>query len=466
MLDSRRVSSIEYPVSSMMRFVICICLLLVTSCVPDRQPKPPTKAIEKPDEFVVFLTGYELGAMKPCGCSGGQLGGLDRRWAVLGSVPRQKKLIVDTGSLVESDSEQDLIKFNIIIQAFGLLGYDLVNLTEKDIEIARNLGLLDHIGSVFNVMSAHRPADVNVPIKFTKHLSLKDKTVAVTIAAFNAESSQIEQIEKLFLPQADVLTVNILILNHCDPTIVDSVAEKVPTVDCLVCPSDSDEPRVIGDPNERPLTFSVGRFGRYVCKLNVKAAEHEDKLELSFLAMPVEENLKQGPSLVRLYEDYQQLVKQANLLEKYPRFVLPNGLKYVGSKSCKPCHESEYQVWSETAHAQAYATLEKVGTQYDPQCVLCHVVGMEYQSGFTSEEKTSHLRDVGCENCHGPGSEHVGTLGKAKTTQPKSSCLDCHTPEKSGEYAENEQRYLEKIVHWKQQKTAGDTKKAQEGSQN
>jgi hypothetical protein len=74
---------------------------------------------------------------------------------------------------------------------------------------------------------------------------------------------------------------------------------------------------------------------------------------------------------------------------------------------------------------------------------------MEYESGFVSEEKTLHLKNVGCENCHGPGSEHIRTLGKAKTTEPKSVCLDCHTPEHSGDYAGNERSFLEKIIHWK-----------------
>ena len=34
----------------------------------------------------IFFTGNELGSMQPCGCSGGQLGGLDRRYAVLNAV--------------------------------------------------------------------------------------------------------------------------------------------------------------------------------------------------------------------------------------------------------------------------------------------------------------------------------------------------------------------------------------------
>lgn len=165
-----------------MRLVTCICVLAVgVSCIPDESTRRggPAKSVRKTDVLTVFLTGSELGALKPCGCSGGQLGGFDRRLAVLDSVPRQRRLIVDTGGFVEGDSEQDLIKFDIIIQAFSRLDYDLVNLAEKDIEIAENLGLLNSIGSVFNVISSHRPADVNVPVKFTKQFLLKNKTVAV-----------------------------------------------------------------------------------------------------------------------------------------------------------------------------------------------------------------------------------------------------------------------------------------------
>ena len=74
------------------------------------------------DSLTVFLTGNELGALKPCGCSGGQLGGFDRRLAVLNTVPEDKRLIINTGSFVKSDSEQDLIKYHIIVQALQLLG--------------------------------------------------------------------------------------------------------------------------------------------------------------------------------------------------------------------------------------------------------------------------------------------------------------------------------------------------------
>jgi hypothetical protein len=135
---------------------------------------------------------------------------------------------------------------------------------------------------------------------------------------------------------------------------------------------------------------------------------------------------------------------------------LPSGVTYEGSKSCKQCHEYEYKIWSKKAHAQAYKSLVEVGSQYDPECVVCHVVGMDYEGGYVSEAKTSHLKDVGCENCHGPGSEHNRTEGLTKTTEPKSDCIFCHTPEKSAGYAGHEEEYLEKIRHWKELKTTSD----------
>ena len=181
-------------------------------------------------------------------------------------------------------------------------------------------------------------------------------------------------------------------------------------------------------------------------------------MKLSFSGVAVHEDLKEDLRLVDLYKGYQQLVRDSGILERQTRIALPEGLEYVGSQSCKVCHEYEYEQWSGKAHAGAYATLERVGSDYDPDCVVCHVVGMRYESGFVSPEQTPGLQDVGCENCHGPGSAHIADLGKTPTGEPKSECIDCHTPDNSGDYLGNEREYFEKIVHWKERKTGGNVK--------
>ncbi len=439
--------------------------VLSVSCGQDVITGPSAKRPSKVESLTVYFTGNCLGELKPCGCSGGQLGGLSRRAAIFNRVPDDKRLIIDTGSLVEGRDEQDEIKFNIILQAFGLLDYDLVNLSQEDIEMGKNFGLLDDNSLLFDIISYQQSSDVNVPAKFAKSLLLRGKPVIVTIAAFDAKSKPIEQIGQLFgsgvnPAQADGESkVNILILNHCDDTIINFITRRVPVVDCIVRPSDSDEPQVAGRLNNRPLVFSVGRFGRYVSGLQItESPAYKGKPRLSFLSIPVREELKEDASLVQLYKGYQQIVAERNLLEKYQRFILPDNLEYTGSESCKACHEYAYEKWSQKAHANAYATLERVGSQLDPECVICHVVGMEYESGFVSEQKTGHMKNVGCENCHGPGSEHITAAGNTALTEPKSGCIDCHTPEHSGEYAGNEGVFLEKIVHWLEPGTGGSVK--------
>ena len=442
--------------------ITCICILAAGISCMMKTPKKATNYEQeraKADQFTIFLTGNELGALKPCGCSGGQLGGLDRRPAILNTVNEQRRVIIDTGSFVKSDDEQDLIKYNIIVEALHQLNYDLVNLNEKDIETGRNIGILDSLKSTFNVISSHDVPDMNVPAKFTRKFTLKGRTVLLTVAVFDPESTPVEQIEELFTPPSGVPTLNILILNHIDADTLESIAKAAPFVDCVVCPSESDEPAVITEAGERPLAFSVGRFGRYICELNVTApARLGQPLRLAFKALLVEESLPKQESLVRLYGDYQQIVKDRNLLEKHPRFTLPDGLEYTGSKSCQPCHGDEYDKWDSGPHAKAYSTLEQVGSQADPECVICHVVGMDYESGFISRQETGQLAGVGCENCHGPGSKHILTAGETELTGPKSTCLDCHTPEQSGDYAGNEDVFMEKIKHWKEPNAAGNVK--------
>jgi hypothetical protein len=446
----------------MKQLIFCICIIIFgVSCAPRTPKRTPAhdQEVLSTDSFTVFITGYELGTLKPCGCSGGQLGGFDRRSAILNAVQEQKRLIINTGSFVNSDNEQDLIKYHIIIQALQLLDYDLINLTEQDIEIGRNLGQLESIDEAFNTISPHDITEIDTPEKFTKKFSLKGRIVLATVVTIDPDSTPAGQLENLFALPSDVPSLNILILSKKDSGTIESITRKASFVDCIICPSESDEPAVIGNPNRHPLVITVGRFGRYICGLKVTPPSRiGQSLRLAFKALPVDESLPKEDSLVRLYEDYQLIVKERNLLEKHPRFNLPDDLEYMGSQSCKPCHSFEYEKWSTKAHSKAFSTLEKVGSQFDPECVVCHVIGMDYESGYISQQETEHLMNVGCENCHGPGSEHILTAGDTKLTEPKSTCIDCHTPEHSGDYAGNEEAFLEKIKHWREPNAAGNVK--------
>lgn len=105
---------------------------------------------------------------------------------------------------------------------------------------------------------------------------------------------------------------------------------------------------------------------------------------------------------------------------------------YAGIEACNDCHEEAVEFWKTTVHAGAYETLVVDNKQFDLSCVNCHVTGFRKPGG--SEVVENHdLRDIQCEQCHGPGSLHVEDPSTDNITleAPSSVCLECHTPEHS-----------------------------------
>jgi len=369
---------------------------------------------------------------------------------VLESVPRSQRLIIETGALIPEISEQSLIKFSIFLQAFQILGYDLVNLTAQDLDVVQQLGLLEELKGQFGLTAAKVMPGLDLPDTYSRSFKINGRDIEICIRAVEREDFDADSVESLFMGAGRQNVVRILIVNRADEAFARSLAGKPLPVDCIVCPVDREEPEVLSAPDSPCLLVSVGQKGRYVGKLVLAFDDQAERPILSFASQAVSEDLPYNEDITALYATYQDIVKDSKLLEAYRKVPLDNGLVFVGSSKCKLCHEEAYEIWKGKQHAHAYATLEGVGSQYDPECVVCHVVGLEYESGFATEKDTGFLKDVGCEVCHGPGSQHVKTYGEAETAEPKKSCLDCHAPEHSAEYAGNEQEFLEKIRHWKE----------------
>jgi len=108
---------------------------------------------------------------------------------------------------------------------------------------------------------------------------------------------------------------------------------------------------------------------------------------------------------------------------------------YVGVEECGSCHRKAVNFWKKTKHYQAWRTLEDVGKQFNYDCTSCHVTGWDKPGGSTMGFNKK-LRNVQCEQCHGPGSIHVAEDGKDKpktlTARPAITvCQGCHNKEHS-----------------------------------
>ncbi|CAG0957817.1 Cytochrome c-554 [Myxococcaceae bacterium] len=113
---------------------------------------------------------------------------------------------------------------------------------------------------------------------------------------------------------------------------------------------------------------------------------------------------------------------------------------FMGSEACRSCHAAEYATWAGGAHARSIASLEKKEKAADPGCLRCHVTGFGRPGGFPKDGTIAahpDLARVGCEDCHGPGSEHVaegasrrGTIvslgDKCKSCAILQVCGTCH----------------------------------------
>ena len=107
---------------------------------------------------------------------------------------------------------------------------------------------------------------------------------------------------------------------------------------------------------------------------------------------------------------------------------------YLGSASCQSCHSDAYSWWRGHAHGRAYATLQDAHKEFHFECVGCHVTGYEQPGGSTvTQNLDGALVDVGCENCHGPGSLHVAAPAEhsLQADTPESVCVRCHNEEHS-----------------------------------
>ena len=115
----------------------------------------------------------------------------------------------------------------------------------------------------------------------------------------------------------------------------------------------------------------------------------------------------------------------------------PNPNAYVGSTTCLPCHEAEYENFRTYARKsqsfQSVIKMKKGLTADEVQgCYACHTTGYGKPGGFVSVEETPELKDAGCEVCHGPGGRHAETEDPSDIVRRVTIdvCKKCHTEER------------------------------------
>lgn len=178
-------------------------------------------------------------------------------------------------------------------------------------------------------------------------------------------------------------------------------------------------------------------------------------------------NVPDDPELGQAFKQYDDLVKELFFTNLDRMEQQQQQSPFVGEAVCAACHNESANIWKESRHAHAFATLEAKGKHFDPECLECHVVGLKPwqppsgltlssevqefvgKNGFLSPQLTPHLMNVQCENCHGPARAHLLNPEQVKLPlNPRESCTNCHVGSHSPLF--NFETYWPKIAHGKE----------------
>jgi len=119
--------------------------------------------------------------------------------------------------------------------------------------------------------------------------------------------------------------------------------------------------------------------------------------------------------------------------------------EYASSASCAKCHLAQYIKWNASDHARASGTLVAKPADFDASCLQCHASGYQGEPSAAASQWAA-MQNVHCEQCHGPGKNHVANPTKAYgKLDLRTACIDCHTPETSPKF--DLKAYWEKIAH-------------------
>jgi len=431
---------------------------------------------DRSPDVVLVLSGQQHGYLQPCGCSRPQLGGLERRYNFIESLKKRgwPVVAVDLGDVAQRSGPQSQLKYGYAMRALQIMGYSGVGIGENELAmplmdalvqftlqngdksprvLAGNLqnkkenfpgggkkpsmvdswivasGMKDapKVG-VVSVVGVKLAEKVEKEIRDPAvHFSDNGKIIADVLKEMDAEKPELSVLLYQGLPEEEEQGPDRAARAHRGAR---ALAGRFPQFPILLCQTKEEEPSGTADRIGNSLVIGVGHKGRYVGVVGAFRTGRQDRpfdfyYQLVALGESYEtpKGQEKNNPILSLLEAYTQEVKRDNYLDKYVRqkhsvqLAFPNAT-YVGSAKCKSCHPQEFKIWEKSGHSHALLALETAKRpalrQYDGECVVCHVVGLQYESGYRNGKDTPHLKDVGCESCHGPGSEHIKNKNNAK----------------------------------------------------
>lgn len=398
----------------------------------------------EPGDATLIIGGGTEGYLAPCGCVKPMTGGIKRRATAVKQLrdSRPGSVYLEMGPFAGAQTRQHEIKAETVAQILSNLKPSAIALGREDAALGVGMvGSLQRLSGdrIFSsqVQSSESVSWPRFVASGPFYVGAFDDRADTAALSLGTTASRLAQSVEALITEAESLDLLPVALYQGDRDRAVALAKAHPRLKLIAYRHKGSPPHELEFVGETALA-TPGEKGKYVLAITFKG-----KKPVALRAVDLGPEHRDDPDAARLFSQYQGRVRDEKLLELLPRVETPG---YIGSAACRPCHAEAWDVWADTEHAHALKTLEAEGHDRDPDCVSCHVVGLDSVKGFRSRSETPALADVGCESCHGPGAPHAANPTETKMGEiGEKSCVGCHNPDNSPTF--DFKTYWPKVAH-------------------
>jgi 2',3'-cyclic-nucleotide 2'-phosphodiesterase (5'-nucleotidase family) len=367
--------------------------------------------------------------------------------------------LLDSGNFSDNPTPAGDRKTTILLQAMDDLGYAAANVGERDLKGGYDRFRERSAEAKLTLLSANIVrADTKRPV-FHPYAVVEataregGKTIRVGligVARFNPlfrkpgpEGSELEIVhpvervkqELAALKQQGVELVILLAAMHREDA--RRLLQELPGIDFVVGSYGGMAATQVDEPTGTWLLYS-GNQGKRLGESRIFLGKKEGR-------RPPINRLHYLTSVYPADEKMMVFLNRAGAESRAAKAEVVAGSPYVGSQRCRHCHAEAYGQWASTAHATAFATLEREQNHHKPECLNCHTTAPGVPGGFRSYQTTPAMAAVSCETCHGPGRAHSDSpqagYGKVELT----TCTPCHDAKNSPDF--DYYSYRDRVAH-------------------
>ncbi len=357
-------------------------------------------------------------------------------------------LLVDSGDLFGKRRPEEKEQTRFLCEQTASFGWDAIGLGEYDLNYGLDFlrEMIAEYDLPFTSANVRHPdtGELILPPYLVLEkagarigiISVLDPALTiVTMSPHDPEFQVDDPVATLrtLIPQMRREAQTVLLLSHLGDKQTEDLLKQVPGIDIAVVGHTFrkfDNERVIGD----TVFLSAVHEGRVIGRCDVGIDTEGVVQSFSVTVTSLDEKIGDDPIIKEKVENFKAHLEDVrlSLRANHPRDKGSAQEQFLTERACQQCHQDVWDKIKGSAHQSAFASLGKKGQSFNPDCLVCHVVGYEFQNGYDDQPPYNRLTNVQCEACHGYGTEHQRN-GKWKK-QAAESCVTCHDDENSPDF--------------------------------